>query len=163
MRKILGIDPGTAVSGYGIIQLNGSKIELIDYGCIRTPRSMLLPDRYCFLFDAILELIARFDPCEVVVETQYVSKNVQSAMKLGMARGAIVIAARKQEKKVVEISPTQAKKALGNGQASKSQVQKLVQSLFGLSKPPTPHDAADALALALCRAHRIPIEEKLHV
>ncbi len=151
---ILGIDPGTRVSGYGIICFQKQGIALLDYGCIRPPASYKLSERYLVLFESISELIEKYSPTALVVETQFVHKNVQSAIKLGMARGSVIIAAKKRGIAVFEYAPTAAKCAVaGNGRASKYQVQGMVQRLLRLSSPPEPEDAADALALAICHAH----------
>lgn len=148
---VMGIDPGTKVTGYGIIYRSGSKNEVLDYGCIRPPPSLKLSDRYLIIFQGIEELLEMHRPHALVVETQFVQKNVQSAIKLGMARGVAIIAAKKQGIPVFEYTPAKAKAAVvGNGKASKGQVQAMVQRLLSLPYPPSPQDAADALSLALC-------------
>lgn len=153
-RVILGVDPGTLITGYGLISLNNNQYHPIDYGCIRPPAKYKLSERYLVIFNSIEALIDRHQPNVLVVETQFVHKNVQSALKLGMARGIIMIAAKKRGLSVYEYAPTEAKRAVaGNGKASKFQVQKMVQALLKLSSAPHPEDAADALALAICHAH----------
>lgn len=154
---ILGVDPGTRVSGYGVIHIDNQDYKPLDYGCIRPPPNFKLSDRYLVLFDSIVALIDEHQPTALVVETQYVHKNVQSAIKLGMARGTIILAAKKRGISVFEFSPAVAKRAVtGNGRASKFQVQAMVQRLLNLTTPPEPEDAADALALAICYAHAAP-------
>lgn len=151
---IIGIDPGTQITGYGIIKVVGNTYQAIDYGCIRPPARYKLTDRYLIIFNALEEIIDKHSPDALVVETQYVKKNVQSAIKLGMARGIAIVAAKKRGVSIFEYAPSKAKLAVvGNGSASKSQVQKMVQFLLRLSELPTPEDAADALALAICHAH----------
>lgn len=151
---ILGIDPGTLVCGYGIIGLKNRAYLPIDYGCIRPPRTLKLSDRYLVIYDGVTSLILKYRPSVLVVETQYVQKNVQSALKLGMARGTVIIAAKKHGLLVYQYEPTVAKRAVvGNGRASKFQVQGMVQRLLNLTSLPQPEDAADALALAICHAH----------
>lgn len=151
---IIGIDPGTLITGYGIIKVTGSTYQAIDYGCIRPPANYKLTDRYLIIFNALEEILAKYSPDALIVETQYVQKNIQSAIKLGMARGIAIVAAKKRGIPIFEYAPTKAKKAVvGNGRASKSQVQKMVQVLLRLAEVPTPEDAADALALAICHAH----------
>lgn len=153
---ILGIDPGTKVTGYGIIVVENGHCKVLDYGCIKPPASLKLTDRYLILFNGVNQLIEMHHPDVLSVETQYVYKNIQSAIKLGMARGVVLIAAKKSGVSVVEYAPTQAKKAVvGNGRASKKQVQGMIQRLLGLQMPPEPEDAADALALAMCHAHSL--------
>lgn len=116
---------------------------------------MDLNDRYLVIYEGIEQLLSMHSPDVVVVETQFVSKNSQSALKLGMARGVIIVAARKRGIEVVEYAPKTAKMALtGNGSASKVQVQTMTQKLLNLAEPPKPEDAADALSLAICHAQR---------
>lgn len=154
---ILAIDPGTRVSGYGLIHVRGGKYVPLDYGCIRPPPKNKLSDRYLVIFNSVEELIQKYSPTVVVVELQFVYKNPQSALKLGMARGCILIAARKNGLLVFEYAPTVAKRAVtGTGRASKHQVQKMVQNLLQLKVAPEPEDAADALALAICHAQAAP-------
>ena len=145
----LGIDPGTLVTGYGIIDPQTGRA--IDYGCIRPPRKLRLSERYAIIYRSISELIDRYEPEAVSVETQYVNRNVQSALKLSVARGLVILAATQREIPVFEYTPSKAKIAVvGNGRASKEQVQAMIQKLLVLAKPPEPEDAADALALAYC-------------
>lgn len=151
---ILGIDPGTRITGYGLIRLTAAGIEAIDYGCIRPPATLPLPRRYRIIFEAVEQLIVKFQPQAMAVETQFVLKNAQSAIKLGMARGMAVLAAARANIEVHEYAPKKAKQAVvGNGSASKLQVQKMIGALLKLPKAPEPEDAADALALAICHAN----------
>lgn len=157
---IIGIDPGTQVTGYGIIKYNQGVMHPIDFGCVRPPPSLKLTDRYLIIFNGVEELLERYRPHALVVETQFVQKNVQSAIKLGMARGIIIIAAKRKGISVFEYGPTKAKSAVvGNGRASKQQVQGMIKLLLNLDKIPTPEDAADALALAVCHAHSLRFRE----
>lgn len=152
--RIIGIDPGTRVTGYGIIELVSNSYILKDFGCIRPPASAKLTDRYHVIFNCLEEIIASHCPSVLVVETQFVQKNIQSAIKLGMARGIAIIAAKRAGLPVFEYSPAEAKRAVvGNGKASKDQVQWMVQKLLRLAAIPEPEDAADALALCICHAH----------
>ena len=152
---ILGIDPGTKISGFGVIESQGSTFKAIDFGCIRPPAEYSLPDRYLVIFNSVDALLDKHRPEALVVETQFVKHNVQSAIKLGMARGAVMIAAARQQIPIYEYAPAKAKMAVvGNGRASKLQVQAMVQQLLRLPEPPHPEDAADALALAICHAHQ---------
>ncbi len=149
---ILGIDPGTCVTGFGLIEVQeGRRFSVVDYGCIRPPASKPLSERYRIIYQAVDELLKKYSPEALSVETQYISKNPQSGIKLGMARGVIVLAASLREIPIFEYAPSRAKRAVvGTGRASKEQVQGMVQRLLSLSKPPEPEDAADALALAIC-------------
>jgi len=162
-RIILGIDPGTRITGYGIIKAgHGPQIEPIDFGCIRPPADSAPPQRYLALFESVDALLGRYEPNAVAVETQFVYKNVQSAMKLGMARGVILLAAARRSIPIYEYAPKKAKLAVvGNGSASKEQVQRMVQLLLNLPSPPEPEDAADALALAVCHANTLNFQERV--
>jgi len=156
---ILGIDPGTRITGYGLIRVVPGKIEAIDYGCIRPPPSLPLAGRYRIIFDAIEQLIHKYRPHRMAIETQFVLKNAQSAIKLGMARAMAMLAAVRGDVELHEYAPTRAKQAVvGNGGASKEQVQRMIASLLKLSQLPEPEDAADALALAICCANARRIE-----
>lgn len=154
VKVILGIDPGTVVTGYGIVEITSDGLSLLDFGCVRPPAKYKLSDRYLIIFDSVTSLLEKYKPQAVSVETQYVHRNPQSALKLGMARGCVVIAARKLNIAIYEYSPKKAKlAATGSGDASKYQVQAMIQRQFNLPKLPEPADAADALALAICHAH----------
>ena len=153
---ILGIDPGTQVTGFGMIALHHEGAEVIDYGCIRPPSQLSCHQRYLIIFNAIEDLIEKHHPHALAVETQFVYRNIQSAMKLGIARGMAILAAMRKEVPVFEYAPRKAKLAItGQGNASKSQMQRMIQLLLHLPHLPTPEDAADALAIALCHAHTI--------
>lgn len=153
-KKIIGIDPGTRITGYGIVSMDNSHLSALDFGCIRPPTDLSNHERYFFLFNATKQLFEQFSPSAVAVETQFVYKNIQSAMKLAMARMTTILAAATLNIPIFEYAPRQAKLAVvGNGAASKQQVQKMVQLLLKLPYLPEPEDAADALALAICHAH----------
>lgn len=155
-KIIIGIDPGTTVTGYGIIIAEHMDIRAVDFGCIRPPAHLKITDRYLIIYNSLEQLLEQHKPQVLAIETQFVHKNVQSAIKLGMARGVVIVAAKKKGIPVVEYSPTKAKRAVsGNGHASKIQVQGMVQKLLNLQSLPEPEDAADALALALCHAHAL--------
>lgn len=153
---ILGIDPGTLVTGYGLISVNHNCYTLIDFGCIRPPAKLKLSERYHIIASGVSQIIERHRPSALSVETQFVAKNVQSTLKLGMACGVVIVTAKQKGVSVYQYSPSTAKKAVvGRGGASKAQVQAQVQLLLGLKCLPEPADAADALALAICHAHTI--------
>jgi crossover junction endodeoxyribonuclease RuvC len=153
---ILGIDPGTRITGYGVIKIGKPQLEPIDFGCIRPPIHLDLPARYLALFNGLEDLLDRYSPDAVAVETQFVYKNVQSAIKLGMARGVVLLAAARRAIPIYEYTPRKAKLAVvGNGGASKEQVQRMIQLLLNLPSLPEPEDAADALALAVCHANSL--------
>jgi len=152
-QTILGIDPGTRITGYGAIQNSQQGLHVLDYGCIRPPVKEELNNRFFIIYRDLLLLLEKFQPDVVAIETQFFQKNAQSALKLGMARGVILIAAKNHDIPIVEYAPTRVKKAICHGRASKYQVQSMVKRLLGLSALPEPEDAADALALAICCAN----------
>jgi crossover junction endodeoxyribonuclease RuvC len=149
---ILGIDPGTAITGYGVVTRRpGGVVALKECGVIRTSAGEALPLRIREIYDAIRELIDRHRPFAVSVEDVFQGKNVQSALKLGHARGAILLAAAHMDVTIAEYAPRQIKKAVvGNGNATKDQVGFMVQQQLRLREAPSPADAADGVAAALC-------------
>ena len=152
-KTIIGIDPGTRTTGYGVID---EDIRPIDFGCIKPPTQAPLQERYRILFESLELLFDRHKPDIVAVESQFMLKNVQSAIKLGMAKGMVYLAAAKRSIPVYEFPPKKAKLAVvGHGGASKQQVQSMIQRLLCLPIPPTPEDASDALSLAICCAHHL--------
>ncbi|MBA3603108.1 MAG: crossover junction endodeoxyribonuclease RuvC [Parachlamydiaceae bacterium] len=154
-KIIIGIDPGTLVTGYGIISvINGSSTPL-DYGCICPPVKMKLSERYLIIFNALETLLERYRPDALAVESQFFGCNAQSALKLGQARGIVMVVAKRLGIAIYEYTPTSVKKAVGRGNASKTQVQELVKLLLGLQVLPEPFDAADALAVALCHSNAV--------
>lgn len=153
---ILGIDPGTQVTGFGIIRLQTPAMQVVDYGCIRPPARLSCHERYLIIFNAIEALIEKHQPQALAIETQFVYRNAQSAMKLGIARGMAILAAARKQIPIFEYAPKKAKLAVtGRGTASKEQVQRMIQILLQLPHLPTPEDAADALSIALCHAHTL--------
>jgi crossover junction endodeoxyribonuclease RuvC len=149
---ILGIDPGTAVTGYGVVsRRDDGTPTLLECGVIRTLASEALPDRIKAIFLGVSEIIDRFEPDSVAIEDVFQGKNVRSALTLGHARGAILLAAALKDLAIAEYSPREIKKAVvGAGGATKDQVGYMVQRHLRLKNPPTPADAADGVAAALC-------------
>ena len=149
---ILGIDPGTAITGYGVVaKEGGGAVSLVECGVVRTSSGEVLAVRIRDIYEAITTLITRHAPSVLVVEDVFQGKNVQSALKLGHARGAILLAGALGEIPIVEYSPREIKKAVvGNGNATKDQVGFMVQQQLRLKAPPAPADAADGVAAALC-------------
>jgi crossover junction endodeoxyribonuclease RuvC len=159
---IIGIDPGTRITGYGVIACSHLQFRVLDYGCIRPPANAALSERYHIIYSCLCELLDQHRPTAASVETQFLKHNFQSALKLGMARGMAILAATQRQIPLFEYSPSKAKLAVvGNGKASKKQVQAMVQRLLLLSKIPQPEDAADALALAICHAHTAKRNQQL--
>ena len=149
---ILGIDPGTAITGYGVVaRESGGAVSLVECGVVRTSSGEVLAVRIREIYEAVSTLITRHTPSVVVVEDVFLGKNVQSALKLGHARGAILLAAALGDIPIAEYSPREIKKAVvGNGNATKDQVGFMVQQQLRLKSPPSPADAADGVAAALC-------------
>jgi crossover junction endodeoxyribonuclease RuvC len=151
---VLGIDPGTARTGYGLVERLGSRLRAIDYGCLETPSTMELPARLVLIQDGLIDLIATHGPDLVAVERLFFNKNVQTAFAVGQARGVALLTAARHGLPVHEYGPHEVKVAVtGNGRAEKLQVQRMVQTVLGLATMPRPDDAADALAIAICLAH----------
>ncbi|MGI5850826.1 MAG: crossover junction endodeoxyribonuclease RuvC [Caldicoprobacterales bacterium] len=151
---ILGIDPGMAIVGYGVIENCNHKLKAIDYGVITTPSTMETPKRLVSIYDGIHDLINRYQPAEVAVEELFFNKNVKTALTVGHARGVAVLAAAKTGLDLYEYTPLQVKQSVvGYGRAEKSQVQQMVKLLLKLKDIPKPDDAADALAVAICHSH----------
>jgi crossover junction endodeoxyribonuclease RuvC len=161
---VLGVDPGTRITGYGLVRKVGSKMVILDYGCIRPPPSLAMEQRLVLLFEGLDVLMEQHRPEAVAIELQFVLKNVQSTIKLGMAKAMALLVAARKGIPVFEYAPTRAKQAVvGNGQASKHQVQRMMQAIFRLPTPPEPEDAADALALALCHIQGMECTNRLEV
>ncbi|MGA8146686.1 MAG: crossover junction endodeoxyribonuclease RuvC [Gallionellaceae bacterium] len=150
--RILGIDPGLRVTGFGVLDKEGQQLRYVASGCIKTAEGDL-PERLKAILDSLREVIALHQPQQVAVEKVFVNVNPQSTLLLGQARGAAICAAVLAELPVAEYTALQVKQAVvGNGHAQKEQVQDMVQRLLKLSGSPSP-DAADALACAICHAH----------
>ncbi len=153
---ILGIDPGTAALGYGIIERNGGRLRAIDYGCLETSPDTAMPERLLAIHGLLDGLLELHRPALVGVERLFFSKNAQTAMAVGQARGIVLLAAAQHGRPVREATPNEVKSAIaGYGAADKRQVQRMVQLVLGMSELPRPDDAADALAIAVCVANRI--------
>ena len=150
----MGIDPGTAMCGYGVVSREGSVLKLIDYGCIQTTNDRPLEERLLIIHKGIEGLIAHHRPATVGVERLFFNKNVQTAFAVGQARGVILLAAAQHGVPIAEWGPHEVKVAVtGYGKAPKDQVQRMVQAVLGMTVLPRPDDAADALAVAICTAH----------
>lgn len=165
MTLIAAFDPGTVITGYAFIKmLESGQLELIDFGCIKPPSKYKLSDRYLVIYDAVAALLDRYQPDSAAVESQFVKLNPQSALKLGMAKGMIVLAVKQRKIPLHEYAPKKTKlAATGHGNASKGQVQRMMQLLFKLPILPEPEDAADALAAAVCHAHALQTNQVLGI
>jgi crossover junction endodeoxyribonuclease RuvC len=149
---ILGVDPGSRITGYGVIQISGTRAIHIDSGCIRVAE-LEVPERLKEIFDALTNIITACKPDQAAIEKIFMSRNPDSALKLGQARGTAIVACAKMALPVYEYSATQIKQAVvGRGHADKQQVQHMMKVLLNLDSMPSP-DAADALAAALCHGN----------
>lgn len=152
MAIILGIDPGSRITGFGVINFESGRFQYIASGCIRVKEGALA-ERLQQIYTGVTEVIERWCPQEFAIEEVFLARNPDSALKLGQARGVAIVAAASQGLEVAEYSARKVKQAVvGNGGAEKHQVQHMVQSILGLPGKPQA-DAADALAIALCHAH----------
>ena len=152
---IVGVDPGTLIAGYGVIEKTGDSITLLDVGVIKNQSSVSMPLRLKKIYSTLCSVIDRFHPDEFAIETAFYSKNAQSALKIGQARGVSILAGVNFEIPVTEYSPREIKKSVtGNGAASKEQVQYMMVSMLKLKSTPKHFDSTDALAVAVCHAFR---------
>lgn len=153
---ILGIDPGLATTGYGIINLQtaNGRLQIVDYGCVRTSAKLFFADRLKIIYSEIEQLVKKYQPDKIAIEKIFFAKNVKTAMQVGEARGVITLAAVQNNLSILEFTPLQVKQALtGYGRASKEQIQKMVKAILNLREIPRPDDAADALAIAITGAN----------
>ena len=160
--RILGIDPGYAILGYGIIEMRGNRFKVIDYGAVTTEAGMEMPDRLKVLYNSLMELIGRFEPEVASVEELYFNTNAKTAILVGQARGVALLACSNSGLEIAEYTPLQIKQALvGNGRAEKKQVQFMVKTILNLKEAPKPDDTADALAAAICHGHSAGARNRL--
>ena len=152
--RILGIDPGLAIVGWGVIDYEGSKFRTVDYGSITTPSGMSTDERLMLIDDGVRELTEKYSPEHLAVEELFFNTNITTGIRVAEARGVILCCCRRAGLKIHEYTPLQVKQAVvGYGRADKKQVITMVTMLLGLNKPPKPDDTADALAIAICHAH----------
>lgn len=151
---VLGIDPGTAICGFGLVEHKNSSLRAIDYGVITTEPSLALKDRLHIIHTRISELLETYRPAIMGVEQLFFNKNVTTAMSVGQARGVILLAAAQHQVQLAEYTPLQVKQSVvGYGKATKEQMIFMTQRLLNLPQKPHPDDAADALAIAICTTH----------
>ena len=152
---ILGVDPGTLITGFGIIDSTNGKMKVLAQGAIKNDSHTSMPSRLKHIYEVLKDTITRYHPDHLAIETAFYGKNAQSALKLGHARGVAMLAAVVREIPTSEYSPREVKKAIvGKGNASKQQVQYMVKSLLHLKEVPKQYDVTDALAVAVCHLHR---------
>jgi len=157
-KIILGIDPGYGITGYGLIESAGSRLKALDYGVIETSTDDDFPTRLKTLYTELNKIVKKYKPTLIAIEDLFFYKNVTTAIKVGQARGVIILAAVLARVPIVEFTPLQVKQAISTyGRAGKNQVQQMVKVFLGLESIPKPDDAADALAVAICAAnsHRL--------
>ena len=151
---ILGIDPGLAIVGWGVVDYRGSKFEVLGYGSIQTPAGMPTEQRLCAIYEGLAEIIKKYRPEQMAVEELFFNTNQTTGIRGAEARGVILLCATKLGVPVFEYTPLQVKQAVvGYGRAEKKQVITMVTMFLGLKSPPKPDDTADALAIAVCHAH----------
>jgi crossover junction endodeoxyribonuclease RuvC len=156
--KVLGIDPGTAACGYGIVSASGGRLQAVDYGWWPTSARQRPEQRLKHIHDEVVELIVRHEPEVVVLEESYVGADARTALSVGQARGAVLVACAAARVACAEYPPATVKSTVcGYGRAEKAQVQRMVRTILGLAEIPRPHHAADALAVAICHALAPPI------
>jgi crossover junction endodeoxyribonuclease RuvC len=160
--KILGIDPGTVVMGYGLIESEADEIALVDYGGIAVPERYTSGERLNHLYQELLKIIQRHRPDVAAIEQPFVAKNVKSAMAIGRAQAIALLAAASHKIPTFEYTPAQVKQRVANyGASSKEQIQEMVRLQLGLAETPQPNDAADALAVALCHVQEMHVSDLL--
>lgn len=160
--RILGIDPGIAIVGFGFIDKKGNRLVPVQYGSIQTEAHTEPSLRLQQVYDALLQLIDKYKPDAMAVEKLYFNRNVTTALTVGQARGVILLAGQQKQLQIGEYTPLQVKQAIvGYGKAEKQQVQEMVRMFLGLSETPKPDDVADALAVAICHAHSETWTEKI--
>jgi crossover junction endodeoxyribonuclease RuvC len=156
--RVLGIDPGTAACGYGIVHESGGRLRAVDLGWWRTPARQRPELRLRTIYDGVAELVARHAPDAVVLEESFVGVDARTALSVGQARGAVLVAAARAGVECAEYAPARVKQTVcGYGRAEKAQVQRMVRMLLGLDETPSPHHVADALAVAICHLLAPPL------
>ena len=153
---ILGIDPGLATIGFGLVMKNGEKYRALEYGAITTAPKQMIEKRLAEIYDSMLEILTKYKPDCMAIEEIFFNNNITTAIDVSMARGVILLAAQKCGVDIYEYTPLEVKSSIvGYGRAEKQQIQYMVRLLLGLNEIPKPDDTADALALALCHGMRI--------
>jgi len=161
---ILGIDPGLATLGFGVIDVYNDRMKIVDYGAVYTEANMPFPERLNTIFDRMGRLIDTYRPGAVAFEELFFNKNVKTALTVGHARGVAMAAAFKKTCELFEYTPLQVKQAVvGYGRAEKHQVQHMVKVLLNLKQIPKPDDAADAVAVAICHAHSMRFKNAFRI
>jgi crossover junction endodeoxyribonuclease RuvC len=156
--RVLGIDPGTAACGYAIVHESDRRLRALDHGWWKTPARERPELRLRMIFERVQELVAQYEPDSVALEESFVGVDARTALSVGQARGAVLVASALAGVECVEYAPSVVKQAVcGYGRAEKAQVQRMVQAILGLAAPPSPSHASDALAVAICHALAPPL------
>ncbi len=152
--RIIGIDPGYAILGWGVLDLKGNKFTVVDYGAITTNSKVAMPDRLKTLYSELTNIIEKYKPEEASIEELFFNSNAKTAIMVGQARGVAILACVNQNLNISEYTPLQIKQALsGYGRADKKQIQQMVKTILNLKEVPKPDDTADAVAAAICHGH----------
>ncbi len=160
--RVLGIDPGSETLGWGIVEGSGNKYSLVDFGTVRSNPREAFSKRLAKIFASIEEIVQRLEPDALAIEEAFYSINVNVAMKLGQVRGVMLLLAEQRGLSIAEYAPRLIKKTVvGYGNAEKQQVAEMVRILLNLKTIPTPHDASDALAIAICHFHHNGLSDRL--
>ena len=163
-RVILGLDPGTASTGYGVVSVCGNRLGVLDYGVVQTPSKLALEQRLELVFTQVTNILDKHHPDATAVESLFFNTNVSTALAVGHARGVSLLACSRAGCAVFEYTPQQVKMAVvGYGKATKEQVMEMVRVLLGLAEAPKPDHAADALGVAICHANTLGIRERVAV
>jgi crossover junction endodeoxyribonuclease RuvC len=160
--RVLGIDPGSQTMGWGVIEGDGRRYSLVAYGSVRAPSSMRFSARLLRMCNGLEEVIAEHRPDACALEDSFLATNVKVSMKLGQVRGVVLLVAERAALEIHEYAPRLIKQTVvGYGNAEKHQVQEMVRLLLSLKSVPSPHDAADALAVAICHFHHAPFKQRI--
>ncbi|HCU07466.1 MAG TPA: crossover junction endodeoxyribonuclease RuvC [Clostridiales bacterium] len=161
--RIIGIDPGYAIMGYGIIDQNGNRFTPVTFGCVTTDKALPMPDRLKRLYEGLTEVIAVHQPEEASIEQLFFNTNTTTAIQVGQARGVAILACANSGLSIFEYTPLQIKTSItGYGRAQKDQMQSMIKMLLNLTQIPKPDDAADALAAALCHGYSGQVKKLLY-
>ena len=162
--RVMGIDPGSNCTGYGIIESSGHSLKLIHYDTVRTGTKSDFPNKLKSIYDKLISIIRQYRPDQLAVEDLFFSVNAKSAIKLGQARGVVLLAGAHENIVIAEYSPLQVKQStVGYGKADKNQVRAMVCRLLNLKTEPDSLDASDALAIAICHLHSSSMEERIRI
>jgi crossover junction endodeoxyribonuclease RuvC len=162
--KVLGIDPGSETLGWGVVEGSGLKYALVDFGTVKSSPKESFSKRLLKIYDGVEAVINTFKPDVISVEEAFYANNVKVALKLGQVRGVVLLSGEKNNLEISEFSPRLIKQTVvGYGNAEKHQVQEMVRLLLRLQKVPEPHDAADALAIAICHFHHAGVQNRINI